>query len=207
VGEIQSEAELLPSARALLADIAPGHGMAEEVESPWGIPDLVAWTQFKPTGNPLGRKSLQILSAVRREGPTPLSRLSERLGLTGITLERLLKVPIERGMVSMEDGVVSVYSVPRSSIGLTAVEMKLRDWKSGLKQAIRYKTFADRVYVFLGYVPSTLDLAAFAGEKIGIAELQPSPRVLLDAGPVADENVEAARVLVREAISRKLNPH
>ncbi len=199
-----SEAQLVPAARSFLGSLAKEHLIAQEVPSPWGRPDLIALSAevFLDNVEPLSRKSLNIVHKIRGNGPMNISTLSDRLGLAEKTVDRLLEIPLSRGLVEKRDGEFTSANVLRCPEHIIAVEIKVSDWISGLRQARRYKSFADQVYLFLGKNPSTLDHDVFREQGLGVAEIGPHPTLLIEAGDSTKENVPTARGIITENARR-----
>jgi len=87
---------------------------------------------------------------------------------------------------------------------ICAVEIKLRDWKAGLAQAVRYKTFSDEVYVFLGRIPKAPPRHAFTRSGVGLVQLGPEPAVVVAPTDTSNENVTMCRRIVEENINRAM---
>jgi hypothetical protein len=119
-------------------------------------------------------------------------------------MKRLLRTLLERGLVEHARDVILPSGAPYPVLGhLIAVELKVADWRSGLAQACRYKTFADEVQVFLGKASRRVNLGGFRRAKVGLVEIGRGFDVLLPAGPTTSCNVQMSRRLV-EARVREL---
>ena len=206
VGGEKRERLLVPRARSYMTGHLryPEYNIFEEVPSLWGRPDLVAIRSETPISSPsrpIGRKGLLLISLLRREGPIESDDLAHRLGLTKRALHRSISEPLSRGLVELQGETISLGPHPIKSLDeISAVEIKVRDWISGLRQATRYKTFADQVFLFVGRRVSGIDTKAFRKAKVGLVEIQPEPHLLVRALPTRGENVELSRMLIEENI-------
>jgi len=201
MGKIPGEDELIPDIRAFV-NTRENQLILEEVPSPWGRPDIVVATPAKPMDTeimPLRRSDLTVASLVSRSGGLTRRCLAERFGLTEASLDPVVERLVSRGMILEGDGILMHSEAPRLFDDIIAIEVKTRDWKSGLRQARRYRAFADQVILFLNRSIRGLDPSPFNGEGIGLAYLKPKPHFAIEPGRNRD-NVEFARRVVEENI-------
>ena len=202
------EEELLQDIKAFMRKSREdGHLMLEEVPSPWGRPDLLV---AKPTGTPvegtvpLGRSDLSVASILSRSGTLSKSGLSERCGLSESSLSLITNRLVSRGLARDMGESISALDPPNYFDDITAIEVKTRDWVSGLRQARRYKAFADEVMVFLGRRIRRMDPSPFVRSRIGLAFLKPEPQIAIEPADIRGENVGFARRIVEENILNSL---
>ncbi len=202
------EHQLLPYAKGFLSsEMCYNRScMAEEVPSPWGCPDLVAFDRNPDgVGFALPEPGIRLLCLLRREAPIQVEDLQARLGMGRTSLEKLLRVLDDSGLIRVgDDGSVLSAVAPPPLRRLCAVEMKVRDWRSGLRQAFRYKSFSDRTYLFLGSPSPRVDISQFSKMGVGLVSL-PGPNVILPAKPSSESNVQVARMLVENRIRSLLS--
>lgn len=83
---------------------------------------------------------------------------------------RFLKRLEKLGYIQINgDYIVSIKKVDAVTKNLVAIEAKISDWKAGLEQAMRYKQYANEVYVALSseYI-SKVDVQQFKDLNIGL---------------------------------------
>jgi hypothetical protein len=129
-----------------------------------------------------------VVGALRRLGPTPFSEcgrldpnVNERENL------RILRQLIDTGYVLRTGSAVAVAPEMGSPIRrIVAIEAKLKDWRGGLLQAKRYRSYANLTYLAMPLAEaqhaaaSHADVALALG--IGIIGVDESTRILLRAG-------------------------
>jgi hypothetical protein len=202
MGKTPGEHELIPDIRAFMRT-QKDQLILEEVPSPWGRPDIVVATPSKtldPSVAPLRRSDLTVASLVKRSGGLTRRFLAERCGLTQASLDPVIDRLVSRQMVLEDDGVLRDSEAPDLFDDITAIEIKTRDWISGLRQARRYRTFADQVILFLNRSIKGLDVSSFYGEGIGLAYVKPSPHFAIVPNRDNPGGIEFARRIVEENI-------
>lgn len=130
----------------------------EEFSAGTGISDLTIFSIDKnilrerkqSTAQPVTSKNhIQVLLAVLDNHST-LDEITTTTRLSKATVQKILGMLIEEGLVVLSDsGSYSTsYTLPgASSENIVAIEAKVRDWKSGIRQALRYKEYADYSYL------------------------------------------------------------
>jgi hypothetical protein len=209
VGQTKGERDLLEPAMSLLEDHLgyPRESMLAEVSTPWGRPDLVAFNLPAPnpqTERVLSRSEIVLLSMLGRMGPLGESEMAYHLGMKLSSVRSQLDGLLSRGLVEEIGGAIAVSGQWSHLDSVCAIELKLRDWRRGLLQALRYRVFADLVYLFLARIPASLKTQAFSENGIGLLRLGDSTEILLAAEPVSAHNLAHARMLVEENIRRGL---
>lgn len=122
-----------------------------EVVCQQGIADFVGITSATPIlmNNDLDElssidSSSQILSLLKLNSGRKLKFLSERIGITDATLNRILKELISKKYVVKKDELYYLsrpYNLDKTNIW--AFELKLSNWKRAIFQALQYKAFAN----------------------------------------------------------------
>ena len=86
------------------------------------------------------------LSATR---PHTVGEITAKSGLTRDTVARAMSRLVDRDVVGRTQGVGFLLKRPirEADLGLWALELKLKDWKRGMYQALQYKAFAHSVAI------------------------------------------------------------
>ena len=201
----EGEHRLLPLVKEfLLSEMSYDQScMLEEVPSPWGRPDLVA---FEGSRDDIGLglpdpAAIRLLCFLQRESPIRMRDLQARLGMGRTSLAKLVHALVNPGLVRAgEDGLLLGAGLPPPLPGLCAVEIKVRDWRSGLRQATRYESFSDSAYLFLGSVSPKIDLPRFKRTGVGLVSLAEPSEEILPARPSSEHNISVGRMLVENRI-------
>ena len=93
-------------------------------------------------------------------------------------------------------GVIPANVIKRS----VAIEAKVRDWRKGLKQAMRYKSFADKSYlaVYESYINAPLEsIDVFKALNIGLIGVS-DEGITIHYSPIANSVDEKKRLLASE---------
>lgn len=125
----------------------------EEIDTNFGVVDiLVAISKSKirlSKGYKLSIGESKALACLSPRYGRHLDEISAITLLSPTALKRSLYGLKVKGIVRMtKDGKwIRVKASAEKQITLCAIEAKISDWKSGLRQAVRYKSFADKVIV------------------------------------------------------------
>lgn len=194
------EADLGPAVIAWLAARRKHHSIAEEVDSGVGIADLVLGTSRRarnvlrpPVTDTAQLRLLELAQKtvtedqLRTWAPSGWSALRRR------TLVPLLDLGL---LARTGEGDATAY---RATIAvtdpfdeLTAVELKLTDWRRAIAQAGRYRLFADRSYI------------AMPENRITPALVREATRN--NVGVLAVDPTDGAREIIAAATQRALQP-
>jgi len=207
MGESPSERELIPGIRNFM-NSGEDQLVLDEIPTPWGRPDIILVNTDGPIDRnliPLSRSDLSLASLISSSGPLSRASIARRSGLTEEYLSHIIDRLVSRGAVSDRGGVVRASVKPRLFGDITAIEVKTRDWTSGLRQAKRYRTFADEVFLFLGRKIRGMDYSIFRRDGIGLGFVGSNPSIAIPSVDTSGENVEFARRLVEENILRALS--
>lgn len=122
-----------------------------EVVCQQGVADFVGLTSAAPIfiNNNLEElssidSSSQILSLLKSNSGRRIKFLSERIGITDTTLNRILKELVSKNYVIKKNGLYYLskpYNLNKTNIW--AFELKLSNWKRAIFQALQYKAFAN----------------------------------------------------------------
>jgi predicted transcriptional regulator len=140
------------------------------------IPDLLlARIPGEPSfpTRPLTSIEAHILAYIRKEAEISEATLREELHLTAIGASRALKRLERLGFIRRSHGGDTLTCHPNLSdpAEIVAVELKLKRWRQALAQAVKYRTFANRVYVILDGNQSELPskaLEEFKENSVGL---------------------------------------
>lgn len=161
-----------------------------EVSVGGAIADVVAvmWDEPLVSPPPLSVRDSVVLATLRRLGPTRVDILEGRCGLhrgalrTG-DLDRLEELCLVcRG----PGGRVSLATDWARRIHIIAIEVKLRDWRSAIRQAQRYLRYADEAFVALpDRTAQRLGgaLKSFQCGNIGLLSVGPELTIKVPAAP------------------------
>jgi hypothetical protein len=130
----------------------------EEFSAGTGISDLTIFTidrnilekrkhiDQKPI---TARNQIRTLTALLETDTATFEEIVKRTKLNKVTVKNILSTFTENGIVFNNNGQYKAsYTISRASTdNIIAIEAKVRDWKSGLKQAMRYKEYADFSYL------------------------------------------------------------
>lgn len=131
----------------------------EEFSAGTGISDLTIFTvddkilseRQKSEKRPVTSKNqIQVLLTLLGSEPLTISEIMDKVALSSKqTVLKILEQLIQFNLVISVDGKYSAaYSIAEStSENIIAIEAKVRDWKSGIRQAMRYKEYADYSYL------------------------------------------------------------
>jgi hypothetical protein len=173
-----AESELAPAVRSWLAGEPGVVAVVDEVDSGTGIADLVAghsgsaalpWR--RAVGDPLMLRLLEFT-----QSPVSATDLHSWAPHGWCSLRDRVVVPaLEAGLLAVEPGAdggawfFATLGVEDPFASLTAVELKLRDWRRGIAQAGRYRLWAERSYVALPHARvSDVVLAEAERNRVGV---------------------------------------
>lgn len=131
----------------------------EEFSAGTGISDLTIFTvdnkilseRQKSEKRPVTSKNqVQVLLTLLDSQPLSIDEIMHKTTLNSKqTIQKILEQLIQYNLVLVKDGkYAAAYSIADStSENIVAIEAKVRDWKSGIRQAMRYKEYADYSYL------------------------------------------------------------
>ena len=154
--EMSDKFELLLS-RNVSNELPEFEALFREVTCKQGIPDLIGISKiknnsdwlFNPPKDINVEASSLILSLLKKKSPRRLKYLEDKTGYTPKYLCRALIVLLREGYVIQTE--YGSYLLSETSINeppeLWAFELKLKNWKRAMFQALQYKAFANKVAV------------------------------------------------------------
>ncbi|MFF8880530.1 hypothetical protein [Streptomyces flaveolus] len=174
------EAALDPALRTLarsLPQSSPGLIMIAEMPGPSGIPDLIA---LPGMGTPLiKRLESQIPPVLKRADIEVIAALKVRQGITLDTLKSRVHRPertvlqsvrnlTQSGAVSKKDKLLLRAEALQPVGHLYALEAKVDDWKKGVRQAFRYRSWCDASALILSQLPKNREPLLAAAQRLNI---------------------------------------
>ena len=153
--KILSEYELVSYLAEKLKREFQTDAFAREFAVGYGIADLVFAKSFYSKKNKLNRKpisnyyALILYLALQKDKPFTVADAVEILRCSRTTAHSAVTSLIDDGYIEQAEKptYVKTTHIESSPMKLVAVEAKLRDWKQGILQARRYKTFTDESYL------------------------------------------------------------
>jgi len=121
--------------------------------------------------------------------------------------ERILPDLYSSGLIEINDDSYKLKaSLESGGLGkVIAVEAKVRDWRSGFRQAVRYQEFADESYlaVYEAHIKPCLEFrSAFETAGIGLIGVSNEGlKVYVEASDILQYNKQINRLLAQESIS------
>src|SRR5579863_1519150 len=165
VGISKAEARLVRALRkALVAEAAESRKQpifAVELDSFQGIADLVTGqlnghcllpSSVSPSKlKTFSLSTAKVLGALLGRKTAYITEVERMSGLSRKTVRKQLRTLKDAGMVNSEnqERVHMQHEVRPPFEEVIAYEVKVKDWKSGLRQALSYKSFANRAYLAL----------------------------------------------------------
>lgn len=155
-----SEKSMIPVLRdnyASLSVTSRGMVSLEEFSAGTGIADLVFFGSAKTSVKKRASKKIPAITSIKElelisiiDGNVVTEEeISKRIGRSRSYTEKLLQELLTKRVVMRQsDGYTTNLSFTDSTISKSiAIEAKVKDWKSGIRQALRYKEFADYSYL------------------------------------------------------------
>lgn len=182
-GDFAYETDLGPAVSEWLRGRRRHHSIAEEVDSGVGIADLVLGTSRRARKNlrpPItDAAQLQLLELTQRSATEDDLREWAPRGWSTMR-RRTLNPLLDSGLLTTSS--VAGTTTFRATIAmsdpfdeLTAVELKLRDWRRAIAQAGRYRLFAEHAYVAMPDSRITHELVSEAlRNNVGVIAVNPS---------------------------------
>lgn len=152
---IKTEFELVKELSKKLIPLFNTDTVITEFSAGYGIADLVFAKNFFSKENVLERKPIdnylgvKILLSVSEKSKFTLEDICLITGVSRITNLNLVNYLIKNNYIKkVSKGVyVKNYKLNNPIKKIVAVEAKLKDWKQGILQARRYKSFTDECYL------------------------------------------------------------
>lgn len=186
-----------------------------EFSAGYGIADLVFARDFLSDRNALNRKpinnyyALQLYLSIPVNQTITSSKLKQLSPLSGQALKIIVKGLIQDGYLQIvdENSICKALEIKTPVKKLVAIEAKLRDWKQGILQARRYKSFTDECYLAIlakydknidyGYLERFDIGLILCDEETGMIELKRKPVITQEFAFYKDEtNIYAKEVFL-----------
>lgn len=127
----------------------------KEFTAGYGIADLVFARSFFIKENVLNRKpisnyfGLELYLSMPDEKPLTMTEMSSLVKLSPSTLRQVINLLVNDDYLQVIEGNYFIKSgyIESPVKKLVAIEAKLRDWKQGIIQARRYRSFTDECYL------------------------------------------------------------
>lgn len=188
---MRSEAELIPHIRRRLGKTWKDTLVLEEFGVGYGVADVVAASlnpqALAKRGAMAGRQPLTRRSSIRvldalQGGPLDVESLEAATRLLPSTLRRELRALTVAGFLGPDDAGLFHLQTQHGRVvrEVWAVEAKVKDWLAGMRQARRYQTFAERVYLAIAeeYV-HRVDVSLLRSFNIGLMVVGEQARIAL----------------------------
>ena len=190
-----SEAEMTEPMAAVIHSVhgrGEVHAVTREQRGAFKVPDLVAATLWvggpdassTRSALPLREPHVRVLRAVHSRRPLRLETVALRTGIAVARLEASVLPTLVRLALleSRSDGMVRSTGAWTPAVRvLTAVELKLRDWRRALHQAFRMQRSVDYSWVVLDSAraaPARRNVGDFRELGVGLATLNAGTREL-----------------------------
>ncbi|MDT0318082.1 hypothetical protein [Streptomyces millisiae] len=159
------EAALAPMMRSLAASLPRAHrgvAMMAEVPGPVGIPDLVvmpapgkALKNRLASGIPpvLKQAHVHMLVTLKFQQGTGVRALAKRLGKSDEWTAAALRELSQNGAAILRNGLAYRAEEVRPTGRIYALEAKVDDWRSGVRQAFRYRAWCDASVLVVARMP------------------------------------------------------
>ncbi len=153
--KILSEYELVSHLAENLTHEFQTDAFAREFAVGYGIADLVFAKSFYSRKNKLDRRpisnyySLVLYLAIQQKQSFTIPEARQILQSSQSITQSAIAALLEDGYIrqAAKGTYVQTINVEHTQYKLVAIEAKLRDWKQGILQARRYKTFTDESYL------------------------------------------------------------
>lgn len=130
---------------------------AREFAAGYGIADLVFAKSFISKNNELDRRpignyyALMLYLGLEDDTPFTTSEARSSIKASDSTTQSAITYLLKDGYIEQigKGTYIKSYVMDKPALKLVAIEAKLRDWKQGIMQARRYKSFTDESYLAL----------------------------------------------------------
>ncbi len=170
--------------RNLVQDTIVNKGIVfEQLETPKGIPDILVISKsdkakvdkfMKDNRSLFMNGNSKIISLLQRNRKGLMANeIIKLVGLSRPYVIRVLKELIAANFVNeVKDKYKIVATLKMPRIEITTLEFKMADWKSALRQSLRYRSFSTRVFVVMPEAKKNLlksQHSVFKKFNVGIA--------------------------------------
>jgi len=174
--QIKTEAQLVQELSKGLQAAFKTNTTIKEFSAGYGIADLVFAKNYNSESQvnrePLDNYfAVQVALATFKNKEFTIRDVQNITGISRSASQKITKLLIDRGYAKATDaGYVRLKPLNKNSVKkIIAIEAKLSDWKSGIKQARRYKSFTDECYLaILGRYEKNIDYALLDECGVGL---------------------------------------
>lgn len=175
--DILSEYDLVSHLAEQLKGEFRTDAFAREFAVGYGIADLVFAKSFYSKKNRLNRKpinnyyALMLYLSLQPETEFTMADAAEKLRTNRLVAHNAATRLLEDGYISQvaKGSYTRANVIEPAPLKLVAIEAKLKDWKQGILQARRYKTFTDESYLaILAKYEKNIDPQMLAIHDIGL---------------------------------------
>lgn len=181
--KFQSEIDLVETLKLSIKDFYNREYLRifQEVSLGYGIADIVVsdvkhyQDRSSSIGETLNGNDVNVLDLIQNSGGAATEEIISATGCSKKSIQTSLKRLIERGYLQESGGAYQLNKhytmVFRNNY---AIEAKLKDWKRALKQAYRYRWFAEYAFVVLDTYYSSIaikNISLFKKYNVGLASI------------------------------------
>lgn len=172
----------------------------EEVSLGYGIADLVISNLIKPRRKlvpsqfALNSCDINIYNLISQTGEVSFDSIVETTRSSTREISRSLEKLLSNNYVKIVDSVFYIdqnYELPFNFN--FAIEAKLKDWKRALKQAYRYKWFAEYSFVVMDahYAKAAIrNISIFEKYNVGLATISPNGKLIRYYSPIQQRPID-----------------
>ncbi len=181
--QIISEFDLVSYLAESLKDEFKTDAFAREFSVGYGIADLVFARSFYAKKNKLGRKpldnyyALMLYLSLSADQEFSLTYAATVLRSSRGIAQQATRVLLDDGYIAelKRGSYTKTTVIEPEPLRLVAIEAKLKDWKQGILQARRYKSFTDESYLaILARYEKNIDPALLETHDIGLILVDPA---------------------------------
>lgn len=181
--KIVSEYDLVSYLAEELKEEFSTDAFAREFSVGYGIADLVFARRFYSKENKIGREpisnyySLMLYLSLQQESEFNISQAAAKLRTSRGIAKSAVDELMSTGYVSQlkRGSYAKTTVIETRPMKLVAIEAKLKDWKQGILQARRYKSFTDESYLaILAKYEKNIDPALLEVHDIGLILIDPA---------------------------------
>jgi hypothetical protein len=211
--KFQTETELVNILMETLRDsYRKGHvEIFEEVSLGYGIADLVLSSLIKPRKKiksskiALNNYDINLYNLIKKTENISFDLLIDTTRSSKKEISKSVNKLIINKYIKIKDGLLSIDKVYKLSFNENfAIEAKLKDWKRALKQAYRYKWFAEYSYVVMDeyYSNSAIkNIDTFVKYNVGLATISTNGQLKRHFNPTRQQPFDSKmQILFSEKI-------
>jgi hypothetical protein len=146
---IKSEKAMVEVLNANIRNLFGADLVLNEIRMAVGIPDVVFMEQFEINSECLtDYHCIKMMNKLPNVEELQYGELKKLIGFPDDLFKRTLKLLTEKKYIKRQGNSVCIMQkLYPPSFDVSSVEAKVKDWKNGLNQAVRYKSFTDYSYL------------------------------------------------------------